>query len=277
MSSTAMPRPLSAFLSSCAIAAEVLPIAAKRSASTSAACVATSSCVRSCTRCSSSAGRLAQLLIALLDRRLHAARTPRAASRSPRSPPARGAGGRGHALAARDPDRAGGQRLQRPRQVGRQQHAGDRRDHDAEQQDPAQRRPLLLEVRGQRPPGPGEDHRVAGPAARPASTRTAPSDRWPRRSASRCRRARRRRSPPPSPSRSAARAPVGRVDHLPARLASSSTSTASVSRGRFSCNVGAIRLSSPSAMTPTSAPAKRPAAHERLDDLQRAPQRSARR
>ena len=55
ISSTAMPRPLSEFFSSWAIAADVLPIAANRSASTSAACVASSSAVRSRTRCSSSA------------------------------------------------------------------------------------------------------------------------------------------------------------------------------------------------------------------------------
>ena len=55
ISSTAMPRPFSEFFSSWAIAADVLPIAANRSASTSAACVASSSAVRSRTRCSSSA------------------------------------------------------------------------------------------------------------------------------------------------------------------------------------------------------------------------------
>ena len=126
MSSTAMPRPLSAFLSSCAMAAEVLPMAAKRSASTSASCVATSSCVRSCTRCSSSAGPLAQLLIALLDRRLHVLERPQqrrdllGPGRARRGPSRR-------MLAARDADRARGQRLQRARQVGRQQHAGDGR------------------------------------------------------------------------------------------------------------------------------------------------------
>jgi hypothetical protein len=71
-------------------------------------------------------------------------------------------GGGGHRLAPRDPDRAIRERAQRARQVGREQHARDRRHHDAEDQDPTQRHPLLLDVGRQRPPGPGEHHRVAG-------------------------------------------------------------------------------------------------------------------
>ena len=104
---------------------------------------------------------LAQLLVALPDRGLHALERPEQRRDLLGAGPHRSLGGR-HPLPARDPARPGRQRLQRTREIGGQQDARQRGDHDPEQQDADERRPLPLEVRGQRPPRPGEHHRVGG-------------------------------------------------------------------------------------------------------------------
>ena len=100
-----MPSPLSAFFNSCAMAAEVLPIAAKRSASTSA-CLRRLQLRRAVGHALlEQAGRVAQLVVALLDRRSMCSKAATSAATSS-VPAARGHLRRRHALAARDAGRA---------------------------------------------------------------------------------------------------------------------------------------------------------------------------
>ena len=100
-------------------------------------------------------------------------------------------------------------------EVGRQQSAPAIDAMTTPEQDPDQRRPLLLQVGGQRSPGPGEHNREVGRRRAPASTRTARSGRWPRAVSDAGAAAPAAAIASAQPDRSAAPRPVGRIDHLP--------------------------------------------------------------
>ena len=154
-------------------------------------------------------------------------------------------------------------------EVARQQHARDRRDDQPEQHDADQRpAPAARCSRSASARAARTRPRTASPRAR-ARTRTAYCCPFaspvsvpllPRAAAAIA-------SAQPEPS--AARVAIGRIDDLPARRR---PGPRRCRFGRLSCNAGAIRLSSASAMTPDQRTRELLVAHQRLHDLQRAAQ-----